>query len=182
MAIYCVNPDCFAQDLEGVLHAARAFDIEGLGPQTVAALLENEIIHRAPDLFSLTVEELKSVERFADRSAQKLVEEIQAKKQISFPRFLLALGIRNVGEQTARDLATHFQTLDVLRNASEQTLQSIEHIGPIVAESVASFFKKPSVQTLLEAFQKVGVEVQPFVVQTAQTLLSGKTIVVTGTL
>ncbi len=182
VAIYCGNKRCFSQDREQILHAVRAFGIEGIGPQTIAVLLENKIIQRPPDLFELTPSDLLTLEGFADLSSKKVVEEIQAHKEILLSDFIVALGIRNVGEQTAIDLANHFGTLEQIQKTSLEVLRNVEGIGDVVAQSVREFFDEKHNQSLLEAYRRVGVVVkQQKKVQGIKTF-SGKTIVVTGTL
>ncbi|NBS41108.1 NAD-dependent DNA ligase LigA, partial [bacterium] len=112
VAIYCTNKKCSAQNQEAVLHAARAFEIDGIGPSTIVSLMEAGIVQLPPDLFLVTVDDVKGLEGFGDVSANKLVDEIQAKKTIPLSRFLMGLGIRNVGEETARDLAESFGSID----------------------------------------------------------------------
>ena len=181
VAISCTNPRCFSQDREQVLHAARAFGIDGLGPQTVALLLEQNIIQRPPDLFRLTPDDLLSLEGFADVASHKLVEEIQRHKTINLPNFLVALGIRNVGEQTALDLANHFGSLEALQSATLETLREIDGIGDIVAKSVTEFFGQAHHRALLEDYRLVGIHVKDQSKRT-QNVFNGKTFVLTGTL
>jgi DNA ligase (NAD+) len=182
VALYCANKHCFAQDRENVLHAARAFEIEGLGPQIVSALLEHHLVHRAPDLFLLRPEDLLVLEGFADVASKKLVAEIQSKKEISLSRFLVALGIRHVGEQTAVDLARHFGTIAKLEKASLEELQAVPNIGGIVAQSIFSFFKKPHQQALVLEYLDRGVKILSQKPPMVSARLTGKTFVLTGTL
>ncbi|MBI4437742.1 NAD-dependent DNA ligase LigA [Candidatus Uhrbacteria bacterium] len=182
VAMYCANPKCFVQDRENVLHAARAFEIDGLGPQTVASLLEYGRIVSAADLFLLKPDELQGMEGFADLSSKKLVEEIQSRKTITLPRFILALGIRNVGEQTAIDLAQHFLTIDALKAASLDELVEVEGVGEVVGKSVREFFDEEHHQKLVESYKAHGVRVLPFEGGKKKTAIAGKTFVITGTL
>ncbi|TAL50441.1 NAD-dependent DNA ligase LigA [Patescibacteria group bacterium] len=181
VAIYCTNPKCFVQDREAILHAARAFAIDGLGPQTIASLLENGIITSPADLFLLKPGDVLGLEGFADLSAKKLVEQIQSRKSISLPNFILALGIRNVGEQTAIDIARHFGTLERVMMATLDDLMEVEGIGDVVARSVREYFDQEHNQKLVEHFLKNGVEVHK-PMTTKKTSATGKTFVVTGTL
>lgn len=181
VAIMCSNPRCFAQELEVILHAARAFGIDGIGPQTVSALLENSLVHRATDLFSLTIDDVREIERFADVSSKKLVDEIQSRRKIPFANFIVALGIRNVGEETAHDLAHHFRSLEDLANATRADYQEVSNIGEIVADSLFSFFGDKAMMSLVEAYLKNGVEII-YPLKRKQTAFSGKSVVLTGAL
>ncbi|MBI4599079.1 NAD-dependent DNA ligase LigA [Candidatus Uhrbacteria bacterium] len=182
VALVCVNPDCFAQERERILYAARAFGIDGIGPQTIHLLLESGLVRSAPDLFCLTPDDLKDLERFADVSSRKLVEQIQSHKRIPFDRFILGLGIPNVGEETARDLAQAFGTLDRLRSASAENLTAVENIGEIVATSIVSFLREPRHVRLLEDYLATGVIIElPLAVQ-EDGRLSEIRFVLTGTL
>ncbi len=181
VAIYCGNPRCFVQDREAVLHAARAFEIDGIGPQTIATLLENGIISIPADLFILEPGEIEGLEGFAELSAKKLVEEIQAHKKITLARFILALGVRNVGEQTAVDLAVAFGSLQSLMDASLEGLTMVEGIGEIVAKSLLEFFAQEHHQQLVQAYLDNGVEIEAIKLK-PPSVLSGKAFVLTGTL
>ncbi|MFH1404519.1 MAG: NAD-dependent DNA ligase LigA [Patescibacteria group bacterium] len=181
VAIYCANTRCFAQDREAVLHAARAFGIDGLGPQIIATLLENKLIGRAPDLFSLKADELVGLEGFAQVAANKLVDEIQERKQIDLSKFLVALGIRNVGEQTAIDLASSYGSLERIMSASEDNLISVQDVGGIGAKSIIEFFAQEHNQELIEQYQDCGVVIKNPDKKQFQKL-AGKTFVLTGTL
>ncbi len=181
VAIYCANPRCFVQDREAVLHAARAFEIDGIGPQTIAALLENGIISGPADLFTLEAGEMVGLEGFAEISAKKLVEEIQSKKTISLPRFIMSLGIRNVGEQTAIDLAGEFGTLEAFMDADLEKFVAVDGIGEVVAQSIVDYFEQEHHQALVKAYLDYGVEVVP-VEKKKDSQLTGKTFVLTGTL
>lgn len=182
VAIYCTNKKCFSQDREQVLHAVRAFGIEGVGPQTIAALLENKIIQRPPDLFELTPSDFLNLEGFADLSSKKVVDEIHAHKIITLANFLVALGIRNVGEQTAIDLANHFGTLERIVAATLTELQEVEGIGDVVAQSVKEFFEEEHNKTLVEAYRRAGINIESQKLTRKTGVLAGKTIVITGTL
>ncbi len=183
VAIVCGNPRCLAQDQETILHAARAFEIDGIGPQTIVALIEAKLVHRPSDLFRLTVDDVKTLEGFGDVSAQKLVAEIQAKKQITLSRFILGLGIRNVGEETARDLAMHLGTLERFVNVTQEQLLAIPQIGEVVAQSILSWLAESPHQELLEDYESVGVQVSSMMLRAPEDLpLREKSFVLTGTL
>ena len=182
VAIYCSDPNCFVKDKEAILHAARAFGIDGLGPQTIAALLENGIIANAADLFVLKPDELRGLEGFAELSSRKLVLEIQSRKEITLSNFILALGIRNVGEQTAIDLANHFRMMEQLQSASLEELMEIEGVGEIVAHSVKEFFKSAHNLQLVARYVDNGVQVHSTEGVKKKAGVAGKTFVITGTL
>lgn len=182
VAVYCKNPRCFVQDREAILHAARAFEIDGLGPQSIATMLERGIISRPSDLFTIEAGELESLEGFAELSAKKLVEEIQCRKTISLPRFISALGIRNVGEQTGIDLANQFGTIDALMSASEEALTSVDGIGEVVAQSLQAFFDQEHNKALVQSYRDHGVTIEKQERKKVSANFAGKSFVVTGTL
>ncbi|MBU0645911.1 NAD-dependent DNA ligase LigA [Patescibacteria group bacterium] len=180
VAIYCKNPRCFAQDREAVLHAAKSFEIDGLGPATVSAMIEKKIVQRAPDLFGVTAEELLGLEGFAELSAKKLVDEIQNKKTIPLANFIVALGIRNVGLETAHDLARHFGSFDKLRQASVDELSAIEGVGQVVADAIVDFMKQEHNQEMIDDYFKQGIVIKNPTQQSQK--LAGQSFVLTGTL
>ena len=182
VVLYCTNKNCFVQDREAILHAARAFEIDGIGPQTIAALLESGIITGPADLFTLQPGDMAGLEGFGEISANKLVDEIQDRKKISLSRFILSLGIRNVGEQTAIDLAAHFSKLDELMGANKDDLEQIEGIGGVVAESIFDYFSKSLNQQLVQAYLSNGVKIGSQITSDVAQPLSGSSFVVTGTL
>ncbi len=182
VAVYCTNSTCNAQDLEAILHAARAFEIDGLGPAIIQTLHENHIINRPSDLFLLKPDDLIGLEGFADLSSKKLVEQIQLRKNISLAKFLLGLGIRNVGEQTANDLANHFVTLQKFLDASAESLKDVEGVGEIVAESVIEYVQQKHHRDLIDAYLENGVTIEPVKKHKTSAAFDGKTFVLTGTL
>jgi DNA ligase (NAD+) len=182
VALYCSNKNCFAQDREAILHAARAFEIDGLGPQIIAALLENNLIQRPPDLFTVHTGELLGLEGFAEVSAYKLVEEILSCKEIVLAKFIVALGIRNVGEQTAIDLAQHFGSLEALQKASREDLCTIEHVGEVVAETVFDYFKEDHNKSLINDYLAGGVKIINPKKQSVKEAFAQKSFVLTGAL
>lgn len=181
--IRCTNPNCFPRQREHILHAVsdEAFGIDGLGEKIVEQLIQEGVIKDAADLWELKVGDLEPLERFAEKSAQNLVNEIQAHKRIPLSRFLVALGIPNVGVVTAQDLAQEFGTLSALQKASLELeeVSRVEGIGPVVAQSIVNFFASPAARELLEKYQHVGVEV---VSEKNRGPLRGKTFVFTGSL
>lgn len=182
VAIYCKNKRCFSQDREQILHAARAFGIDGLGPQTIATLLEQKLIQRLPDLFELKSDDLIGLEGFAEVASKKMVNEIQRHKEIKLADFIVALGIPHVGEQTAIDLANHFGSLGKLLSVSLEALEEVEGIGNVVAQSVMDFFGEVHNRSLLEAYRRVGIGVQDQPKKRTQNVLNGRIFVLTGTL
>ena len=182
VAITCPNPSCFVQDREMMLHAARAFAIDGLGPAIIDTLHENKIINRPSDLFLLKSDDLMGLEGFAELSSKKLVEEIQSRKHIPLAKFILALGIRNVGEQTAIDLAYAFGSLAKFLEVSRESLEEVDGVGNIVAESVIEYLNEKHHRELIEAYLENGVVVEPVKAQAQSAAFAGKTFVLTGTL
>ncbi len=182
VAFYCTNRQCFVQESEAILHASRAFEIDGLGPQTIATLLEQKIINRPSDLFLLKPDDLLGIEGFAELSSKKLVEEIQSKKTIELDGFILGLGIRNVGEQTAIDLAHHFKTLENFLSSTKESLEKIEGVGDVVAESIRDYLDQPHHQELVRAYLDAGVYVKAKRQLEINEKIAGKTFVITGTL
>ncbi|MCY1253611.1 DNA ligase [compost metagenome] len=176
---------CAAQRKQALLHFAqrRAMDIEGLGDKLVEQLVDQGIVRTPADLFKLGVAKLAALERMADKSAANLVAAIDASRETTMNRFIFALGIRHVGEATAKDLARHFGKLDALMAADEAALLEVNDVGPVVAQSIAHFFAEPHNVEVIEQLRAAGVhwaESEP--VAKAPAPLSGKTFVLTGTL
>jgi len=180
----CPNPKCAARRRRYLYHfvSKSAFDIEGLGPKIIDQLLKENLITQAADLFELKEGDLVPLERFAEKSAKNLIKAIQSKKEITFPRFIYALGIAGVGEETARLLADRFQNLENLKNASQAQLQNIKDIGPETAESIFLFFREKRNLRLLERLKKSGVKIKTQEKEKRGKKFSGKTFVLTGTL
>lgn len=178
----CPNTHCPARVHNMIQHFASkaALDIEGLGEKNVLALLDAKLIHDAADLYGLRVEQLLKLDRFAEISANKLVAAIQEKKNPSLARFIYALGIRQVGSQTAVDLANHFGSLQALSIATVEELQQVEGVGQVVAESIVTWFATKSNQQLLAKFTNYSV--QPQEVTKVGGPLTGVDIVISGTL
>lgn len=178
----CPNSSCPARSQRHIEHFASkgALDIEGMGEKNVAALLESSLIADQADIYALTVEQLLTLDRFANVSAKKLVDAISAKKSPPLARFIFGLGIRHVGAQTAVDLANHFHTLDAISKASQEEFLTIEGVGEIVAEALVAWFADPLNIELLEKFAKSGVE--PVSVDNVGGPLLGQKFVITGTL
>ncbi|MBP9827784.1 NAD-dependent DNA ligase LigA [Patescibacteria group bacterium] len=180
VALVCTNRDCYAKERERVLYAARAFAIDGLGDKIVEKLLESGLVKTAPDIFRLTKDDLLTVEGFADLSAAKLVEEIARRKEINLDDFIVALGIRHVGAQTAFTLASTFGTIEALAAASLEELQNSPDVGAVVAQSLHDFFTSENGKKMIVDFGEVGVVIRK--AQKVQQKLAGSTFVITGTL
>jgi DNA ligase (NAD+) len=179
----CANLDCFAVQERYLGHfvSKAAFDIAGLGKKIVQRLLEEGLIRDAAGLFELKEGDIIPLERFAEKSAENLISAIQRKKKITLPRFIYALGIRNVGEETARDLADNFGNLEKLKKATLEDLQNIMDVGPVVAESIHQWFDEKKNREFLEKLSAAGVTIEPYH-KVAGRKLEGKTFVITGTL
>ncbi len=175
---------CPAQRKEAIKHFAsrKAMDIDGLGDKLVEQLVDAGLIKDVADLFHLTVEQLASLERMGDKSAENLINALQAAKQTKFARFLYSLGIREVGEATARSLASHFLTLEALEQANEEALIEIEDVGPVVAHHIVTFFQQAHNREVIERLLDAGVEWPQEQKIESDSELSGKTVVLTGTL
>jgi DNA ligase (NAD+) len=175
---------CPPQLVGHVIHFAsqEAMDIDGLGEETARALVRREMVRDLADLYDLSVEDLESLEGFAEKSARKLHEAIQAAKRPRLDRFLYALGIRHVGRRVARVLANELGSLDKLREADAERLQRIPEIGPEIAQSVERFFGEPDTRQTLSHFKQAGVEVQEMPRGARKQPLAGKTFVFTGDL
>jgi DNA ligase (NAD+) len=176
---------CSAQRKQAILHFAqrRAVEVEGLGDKLVEQLVDSQIIHTLPDLYRLGLSALARLDRMADKSAQNIVDALEKSKQTTLPRFLFGLGIRHVGEATAKELARHFGMLDAIMDASEEQLLQVNDVGPIVASSLRTFFDQPHNREVVEQLRACGVtwpEGPPAPV--APQPFSGKTFVITGTL
>jgi len=177
---------CPAQRKQALLHFAsrRAMDIEGLGEKIVDQLVERNVVRGPSDLYRLGVAALAELARMGEKSAQNLVEAIEKSKRTTLQRFIYALGIRNVGEATARDLARHFGKLDGLMAAEEEALLQVPDVGPVVAESIRRFFAEAHNVEVIEQLRAAGVawtEHEPAALPSAG-VFSGKTLVLTGTL
>jgi DNA ligase (NAD+) len=155
----CTNINCPAQIRQRIQHYASrsAMDIDGLGEKISAQLFERGLVENLPDLYELTKEDLLSLDGFADKSADNLLEEIEASKDQTLARFLVALSIPQVGEHMARLLSEHFEDLDELMEASEQDLEKLDEVGPVVAKSVATFFSEPQNRKAIQQLQSDGL-------------------------
>jgi DNA ligase (NAD+) len=176
---------CGAQRKQAILHFAqrRAMDIEGLGEKLVDQMVEAQVIKTLPDLYRLGLVALAGLDRMADKSAQNVLAALEKSKRTTLPRFLFGLGIRHAGEATAKDLARHFGKLDAIMDASEEQLLEVPDVGPVVAQSIHTFFQQPHNREVVEQLRACGVtweEGEP--AERAPKPLAGKTVVLTGTL
>ncbi len=176
---------CGAQRKEAILHFAqrRAVEVEGLGDKLVEQLVDGNVVRTLPDLYRLGFAAFASLDRMAEKSAQNLVAALEKSKQTTLSRFLFGLGIRHVGEATAKELARHFGKLDAIMDATVEQLLAVNDVGPIVAQSLRTFFDQPHNREVVEQLRACGVswqEGEPAAV--APRPLSGQTLVVTGTL
>ncbi|MEZ5641715.1 MAG: NAD-dependent DNA ligase LigA [Burkholderiaceae bacterium] len=176
---------CAAQRKQALLHFAsrKALDIEGLGEKLVDQLVDGNVVKTLPDLYRMGFVSLAALDRMAEKSAQNLLDALEKSKQTTLARFLYALGIRHVGESTAKDLARHFGKLDAVLDASTDQLLQVPDVGPVVAESIHTFFRQPHNREVVEQLRAVGVhwpEGEP--APAALLALAGKTFVLTGTL
>jgi DNA ligase (NAD+) len=183
VAIYCTNKNCFATEFKKITHfvSRKAFDIEGLGIEIVKQLLSKGLISNAAGLFTLTKGDIEPLERFAEKSSENLIEAIDQAKDISFARFIYALGIRHVGEETAIDLANHFGSLQKLIAAPAHELESIPDIGAVMVKSIHEYFQDPRSQKIVQDLIKNGVRIQEVKISQHQPL-KGKSFVLTGSL
>jgi DNA ligase (NAD+) len=201
VAYKCSNKDCYAVNLRRLIHWAgrSAADIEGLGEKIVEQLMENGLVNDIADIYTLTVGDLKPLERFAEKSAQNLVDSIQASKTIELDRFLFGIGIEHVGTETALLLAKYFmgnsvtlrkgyqgifisEIIDFFQSVTAEDLQEIPDIGPVVAQSIADWFSTPKNIDILRKMEEAGVSVQFEQTASEQGKLEGISFVLTGSL
>ncbi len=181
VAFFCTNDDCPAKHTRGIIHFVHMLDIYEVGPKIIDRLQEEGLIADAADLFALTEADLSGLERFGEKSAQNVIAAIAAKKTPSLDRFIASLGISNVGVETARDIALHFNTFENFWNAKGEAFAHIQNIGPAVVESIDQYRCKESSIRLIEKLLANGVEPQAVAAQKGG-IFSGMTVVLTGTL
>ena len=175
---------CGAQRIRSIQHfvSRKALDIEGLGEKLVVQLVESGLVHTVADIFKLTRDQLTALERMGEKSADNLLAQLERSKTPDLDRLLYALGIREVGEVTARALALHFKSLDRIMEASEEELLEVPDVGPIVASHVHSFFREPHNTDVIEALQEAGLHWKALENAAGEQPLAGQTWVLTGTL
>jgi DNA ligase (NAD+) len=182
VAYRCVNAACPAKRKESLLHFAgrHAMDVDGLGDKIVDQLVDKGLVKDVADLYSLKLEDLAALERMAEKSAQNLLDEIEASKKNSLARLIYALGIQFVGERTAQLLAEHFSSLEELAAAKEEQLIEVPEVGPKVAASIAEFFSEPANLKLIKKLNKAGVHPTAEKRKVKSDKLAGKSFVFTG--
>ena len=180
-AYYCVNPKCPAKNRRGMQHFVNIFEIYTIGPKVLDRLKEEGLISDAADIFTLEKSDIDNLERFGEKSAENIINSINDHRKVSLSRFIYALGILHVGEETSEDLAEHFGTLDKLIDAPPDEINFIENIGPVVAKSVHDFFHAKENLNYIDRLKKNGVEILREAKKAAGKL-TGKTFVITGTL
>ena len=184
VAYFCSNPICPAKNERYLEHFVSVFEIYELGPKILRRFKDEGLITDAADIFTLQKEDIALLERFGDKSAENIINEIKNKKKISFAKFLWALGILHVGEETARDLAVHFGTLERLLDSAKQNLaeiDTIENIGPAVSKSVSNFFDDKNNLNFIKKLEENGVLVEKMGKIKAGKF-TGLNFVLTGTL
>ena len=179
----CVNANCPAKLVGTILHFASrgVMNIDGMGESLVSQLIDRGLVRNVADIYDLTKKDLLSLERFADKSAQNILDEIENSKKLPLERVIYGLGIRMVGERTAQFLAEHFGSMETLAKASVEELQDVGEVGPKIAESIAEFFGNPANKKLVERLGKAGLAFEGQKKERG-TKLAGKTFVLTGTL
>lgn len=188
VALRCVNPSCFAQVAEGLSHfvSRNAMNIDGVGERVVSQLLREGLVKDVSDLYTLNKEELIALERMGEKSAQNLLDAIEASKKNSLERLLFGLGIRHVGAKAARLLAEEFESIDALMDATVEQLTAVFEIGDKMADSIVMYFEKEEVRELIERLRQLGVNVyytgKKINTEEIDSVFNGKTIVLTGKL
>jgi DNA ligase (NAD+) len=179
----CVNANCPAKLRETILHFASrgVMNVDGMGDALVSQLTERGLVKDVADIYKLTKKDLLSLERFADKSAQNILDEIENSKKLPLERVIYGLGMRFVGERTAQFLAQHFGSMEALEHASQEELQDVNEVGPRIAESIVEFFSVPANHKLVERLRTAGLTLSGQKKQRG-TKLAGKTFVLTGTL
>jgi DNA ligase (NAD+) len=176
---------CLAQRKQAILHYAhrRAVEIEDLGDKLVDQLVDTGIVNTLPDLYKLGLSALSQLDRMAEKSAAKVLAGIEKSKTTTLPKFLFGLGIRHVGEATAKELSRHFGTMDAIMDATLEQLLQVSDIGPTVAQSIRTFFDQAHNREVVEQLKACGVHWKEGVASEGASLpLTGQTFVLTGTL
>ncbi|MGX7030813.1 NAD-dependent DNA ligase LigA [Vagococcus zengguangii] len=189
VALRCINPMCPAQIKEGVIHfvSRNAMNIDGMGPRVIEQLFEKELIKDVADLYKLTLEQLLTMDKVKEKSANNLLQAIEASKQNSLERLLFGLGIRHVGAKAAQLIAEHFGNMAAIQQATREELTTIDSLGEVIADSLVTYFSKEEATTLIQEFEQVGVNLTYKGLTSADkasidSVFQGKTVVLTGTL
>ena len=183
VASYCPNTDCPARQRETIYHfcSRNALNIDGVGPKIIDALMDAGLVQDYADLFTVKIEDLQNLDRFAEVSSANVIKAIAERKKIPLARFVYGLGIMHVGEETARVLAQHFHALDKITSAGKEELAIVEDVGPVVAKSIVEWFKRPYHRNILKKFEKAGVKIIEDKGKIKGKLF-GQTFAITGTL
>ena len=187
VALRCINPMCPAQIKEGLAHFAsrNAMNIDGLGPKIVQQLWDKQLIHDVADLYQLTYDQLLTLDKFGDKSANNLLTSIDNSRNNSVERLLFGLGIRHVGAKAARQIMAHFGNLDQLMAASADEVAAVDGIGPIIGESVHTYFANPQVVALVDELRDAGINFTyqgPSATVAEESAWNGRRVVLTGKL
>ena len=182
-ALRCVNPECPAQSLRNLIHFASraAMDIDGLGPAICTQLISKELVHSAADIYTLTMEQLLTLEKFKKKSSENLLAAIEKSKQNNLDKLLFGLGIRNIGDKAAAQLAERFGSMEAVQAATAEQIEEIDGFGSVMAQSVVEFFSKEGSRDLVARLAANGVNMT-WHGEPKTSKLEGKTLVVTGTL
>lgn len=182
-ALRCINPECPAQALRNIIHFASrdAMDIDGLGVAVATQLVEKGFVHSAADIYTLTMDELLTLDKFKEKSATNLLNAIERSKQNNLDKLLFGFGIRNIGDKAAALLAEHFGSMQAIREATVEQISEIDGFGGVMAQSVAEFFAKDGTTDLVHRLADAGLNMQ-WKGEPKGDKLAGKTLVVTGTL
>lgn len=177
----CPNSKCFARRRRNFYHfvSRQAFDMDGLGPKIIDKLLDQGLVQDPSDLFDLKEGDIEPLERFAEKSAENLVKSIRSKREIDLARFIYALGIRNVGEQTAIDLAQKFGTINKIKNTEFEEIDAVSDIGPVVAKSIYEWFHDKANLKFLDKLERA-IKIKSYKLQATSYKLQGKNFVLTG--
>ncbi|MEA2568842.1 MAG: ligase [Acidobacteriota bacterium] len=183
VAIRCINQGCPAIVLQSITHfgSRKAMDIEGLGAQRVQSMLDARLITDYASIYELNAEDVAKLDRMGEKSAAKLLEEIEKSKTKELARFIFGIGIRMIGERAAKLLADRFQSIDALMDATTEQLVDVQEVGPRVAESITFYFSVPANRERIEKMKRLGVSPSHDVIERGDRL-AGKSVVVTGTL
>ena len=182
-ALRCINPECPAQALRNLIHFASrdAMDIDGLGTAVATQLVEKGLVHSVADLYALTQEQLLTMDKFKEKSADNLYKAIERSKENNLDKLLFGFGIRNIGDKAAALLAEHFGTLEAIREASVEAISEIDGFGGVMAQSIVEFFAKDGTADVVRRLADAGVNMK-WKGEPKGDKLAGKTLVVTGTL
>ena len=161
-ALRCVNPECPAQALRNIIHFASrdAMDIDGLGTAVATQLVDKGLVHSAADLYTLTLEQLLTLEKFKEKSATNLLQAIAHSRENNLDKLLFGFGIRNIGDKAAALLAEHFGSLEAIREATEEQISEIDGFGGVMAQSVTEFFAKDGTTDLVHRLADAGLNMQ----------------------